>query len=217
MYCSVLVTKPFDQTFIYKLKPDQSVTQGNIVLVPFGNKNDQIGMVYEVYKSLPKNVKKIKLKEVDLVFVNLFFNKKLIKFIDWIADYTLAPKGMVLKLFLVNKKIIDHEIKKDKMFNFNPINLDLNVVQQKSFNIINKSLVSKYHPFVLEGVTGSGKTEVYFKAIEKILSQKKQALILLPEISLTPQLEKRFKYRFGFSPDIWHSKVTEKNRKNTRF
>ena len=70
-------------------------------------------------------------------------------------------------------------------------------------------------PFLLQGVTGSGKTEVYFEAIEKILIQKKQALILLPEISLTPQLEKRFKYRFGFFPDVWHSKVTEKNRKNT--
>ena len=172
-------------------------------------------MVYEVYKSLPENVKKIKLKEIGLVFVNLFFNKKLIKFIDWIANYTLAPKGMVLKLFLVNKKIIDHKIKEDKIFYFNPINLDLNNVQQKAFNIINKSLVSKYHPIVLEGVTGSGKTEVYFEAIEKILIQKKQALILLPEISLTPQLEKRFKYRFGFSPDVWHSKVTEKNKKNT--
>ena len=43
-------------------------------------------------------------------------------------------------------------------------------------------------PIVLEGVTGSGKTEVYFEAIEKVLKEKKQALIMLPEISLTPQL-----------------------------
>mgnify|MGYP003327006878 CR=1 FL=1 len=78
-----------------------------------------------------------------------------------------------------------------------------------------KSLIQKFHPIVLHGVTGSGKTEVYFEAIEKILKEKKQALIMLPEISLTPQLELRFKERFGFAPDIWHSKITEKKRKHT--
>ena len=215
MYCNVLITKPFNQTFTYKLRPHQFVTKGNIVLVPFGKNNDQIGIVYETYKSLPETVKNINLKELKLVFVNLCFGQKLIEFIDWIANYTLSPKGMVLKLFLVNKKIIEHDAKTDKILSFHPKNIDLNIEQKKAFNVINKSLVSKYHPIVLEGVTGSGKTEVYFEAIEKILNQKKQALILLPEISLTPQLEKRFKQRFGFYPDIWHSKITEKNRKNT--
>ena len=51
--------------------------------------------------------------------------------------------------------------------------------------------------------------------MKKFYLQKKQALILLPEISLTPQLEKRFIHRFGFSPDIWHSKIIEKHKKNT--
>ena len=138
MYCNILITKPFNHTFTYKLKPHQSVNKGNIVLIPFGKKNDQIGMVYETYNSLPKIARNIRLKEIKLVFVNLCFNKKLIEFIDWISNYTLAPKGMVLKLFLVNKKIIDHEIKKDEIFHFNPINLDLNIAQQKAFNIINK-------------------------------------------------------------------------------
>ena len=215
MYCNVLVTKPFDHTFTYKLKPNQTVTKGSIVLVPFGKKNDQIGMVYETYKNLPGEASGIRLKNIEFVFINLCFNKNLIAFIDWIANYTLAPKGIVLKLFLVNTKIIQHEITKDKDISFTLTNLDLNTEQQKAFKIINKSLVSKYHSVVLEGVTGSGKTEVYFEAINKILLQKKQVLILLPEISLTPQLEKRFKYRFGFYPDIWHSKITEKNKKNT--
>ena len=60
MYCNVLVTKPFDHTFTYKLKPNQTVTKGSIVLVPFGKKNDQIGMVYEIFETLPKNVRNIK-------------------------------------------------------------------------------------------------------------------------------------------------------------
>ena len=77
----------------------------------------------------------------------------------------------------------------------------LNITQQTlAFNIINKSLIPKISPYCCsEGVTGSGKTEVYFEAIEKILITKKTSFnIMLPEISLTPQLEQRFKYRFGF-------------------
>ena len=64
MYCNVLITRPFDHTFTYKLKSDQLVTRGNVVLVPFGKKNDQIGIVYETSKSLPKDAKNIKLKEL---------------------------------------------------------------------------------------------------------------------------------------------------------
>ena len=75
MYCNILVTKPINHTFTYKIKSDQSVKKGSIVLVPFGKKNDQIGMVYETYESLPEDIKNIKLKEIELVFVDLFFNK----------------------------------------------------------------------------------------------------------------------------------------------
>lgn len=66
---------------------------------------------------------------------------------------------------------------------------------------------------VLEGVTGSGKTEVYMEAIQEALSQGKQALILLPEIALTPQMLARFKVRFGFEPAPWHSQLTQRRRR----
>ena len=68
-------------------------------------------------------------------------------------------------------------------------------------------------PILLEGVTGSGKTEVYFEIVEKILEEKKQILIMVPEISLTPQLESRFKKRFGIDVLLLHSKISKKNRK----
>ena len=122
---------------------------------------------------------------------------------------------MVLKLFLVNKNIVSHQLKDQEKSIFIPKPVILNTKQQKAFNIIKKLLFKKISPIVLEGVTGSGKTEVYFEAIEKVFKEKKQALIMLPEISLTPQLDLRFKERFGFAPDIWHSKITEKKRKNT--
>nr|MBT6355099.1 primosomal protein N' [Pelagibacteraceae bacterium] len=62
-------------------------------------------------------------------------------------------------------------------------------------------------------VTGSGKTEVYFDLIELEIKQSKQVLIMVPEISLTPQFENRFKERFGIDIDIWHSRITPKRRK----
>lgn len=72
-----------------------------------------------------------------------------------------------------------------------------------------------YSVTVLDGVTGSGKTEVYFTALADILAQEEgQVLILLPEIALTAQLLSRFKERFGFSPAQWHSDISDKARKD---
>ena len=54
MYCNILVTKPFDQYFTYNFDINQNVKKGSVVLVPFGNKKDQIGLVYEIINKLPK-------------------------------------------------------------------------------------------------------------------------------------------------------------------
>ena len=71
-----------------------------------------------------------------------------------------------------------------------------------------------FTPFLLDGVTGSGKTEVYFEAIAAALEQRKQVLVLLPEIALTEAFLKRFEGRFGAQPITWHSslKSTERRR-----
>lgn len=73
----------------------------------------------------------------------------------------------------------------------------------------------QFKPTLLDGITGSGKTEVFFEAIAAALKQKRQVLVLLPEIALTPQLEKRFTSRFGFVPAIWHSDVSAGNKVKT--
>ena len=214
MYCNILVTKPFDQVFTYKLSSNQECRVGNIVSVPFGKKEDQIGMITEIFEDLPVKDNTYSIKTVGFVFDNIILSKNIIKFITWISDYTLAPLGLVLKLFLINFKIVSHDYlkEKDDLLLANPV--QLNNEQQKAFEIIDNSLFKKSLPIVLEGVTGSGKTEVYFEAIEKVLMQSKQVLIMLPEISLTPQFEKRFNSRFGFPPLVWHSKISDKKRKN---
>ncbi len=69
-----------------------------------------------------------------------------------------------------------------------------------------------YRGFLLHGVTGSGKTEVYLHAIEKVLDQGRGAIVLVPEIALTPQLVNRYRARFGDSLAVWHSGLSERER-----
>jgi primosomal protein N' (replication factor Y) len=71
----------------------------------------------------------------------------------------------------------------------------------------------KFGAALLDGVTGSGKTEVYFEAVAETVKQGKQALILLPEISLSTQFLERFERRFGTKPAIWHSEVSPVQRR----
>ncbi|MGO4892931.1 primosomal protein N' [Flavobacterium sp. W21_SRS_FM6] len=72
--------------------------------------------------------------------------------------------------------------------------------------------IGKFASFLLEGITGSGKTEVYLQAIESVLLQGQQVLILVPEIGLTPQTVFRFKHRFGIEVGVLHSALTDNER-----
>lgn len=72
-----------------------------------------------------------------------------------------------------------------------------------------------YEAFLLDGVTGSGKTEVYFEAIAEVVAKGGQAVILLPEIALSNSFIGRFKERFGIAPALWHSSLTPAQRRVT--
>jgi primosomal protein N' (replication factor Y) len=80
--------------------------------------------------------------------------------------------------------------------------------QEAILGEILKGIRSKrFSPFLIYGVTGSGKTEIYLRAIEEVLNQGREAIVLVPEISLTPQLLSRFKGRFGENLSLLHSKL----------
>jgi primosomal protein N' (replication factor Y) len=91
--------------------------------------------------------------------------------------------------------------------------LQLNTAQAEALQAISDHL-NHFHGFLLEGVTGSGKTEVYLQAIAEVLKQDKQALVLVPEISLTPQTIGRFTERFGDICLALHSGLTNRGRLN---
>jgi primosomal protein N' (replication factor Y) len=86
-----------------------------------------------------------------------------------------------------------------------------NVEQAIAISCI-ESKLDQYGCFLLDGITGSGKTEVYLQAIEQVLKRGKQVLILVPEIGLTPQTVHRFKYRFGIDVGILHSGLNNSER-----
>ncbi|MFW6287099.1 MAG: DEAD/DEAH box helicase, partial [Candidatus Sumerlaeota bacterium] len=81
--------------------------------------------------------------------------------------------------------------------------------QQAAFDKICAAIdAPRFESFLIYGITGSGKTEVYLQAIDRVLAKKKQAIVLVPEISLTPQAVERFRSRFGDSVGVYHSHLT---------
>ena len=208
MKVPVLIPRIFDYPHTYLSGKFDKLKPGSIVLVPFGRKKE-IGVIWDKQE---KTNKIFKLKNV-LEKKSISLNENLIKFINWFSVYNLAPKGMVLKMclgdksfFSKNSNFIDNtKIKKKNKFN-------LNSEQKRCLDDIN-GFGNKFNVTLLQGVTGSGKTIVYFEKIKQNLMQGKQSLVLLPEIFLTNQFEQRFEDYFGFKPSIWHSKITKKNKK----
>lgn len=102
--------------------------------------------------------------------------------------------------------------------NINPDHQDVifSDAQGEAARELEKRVADKaFAPVLLDGVTGSGKTEVYFAAVAEALRHGRQALILLPEISLSAQFTRRIEQRFGVTPALWHSEVTPAQKRNT--
>lgn len=115
---------------------------------------------------------------------------------------SLEEKNIVEYYYIESKKELTKEYKKyDKFI--------LNEEQQRAYDNIVDNPSSD---FLLYGVTGSGKTEIFLQVVEKVIKDGKEAIILVPEISLTPQTIERFKGRFDEKIAIIHSKLTPKER-----
>lgn len=119
---------------------------------------------------------------------------------------------------LINNEVIHEFIEFDEQWQSRELSvqnrLTLNSEQAVACAAINQS--QEYKTFLLEGITGSGKTEVYLQVLEQVLKQGKQALVLVPEIGLTPQTVNRFRRRFPDTPImLWHSALTDNERLQT--
>ena len=208
MKIPVLIPRIFDHPHTYLSGKFDKLKPGSIVSVPFG-KEIETGVIWD--KTEETN-RKFKIRTI-LKKNDVSFKENLVDFINWFSLYNLAPKGMVLKMFLGDKSFIEKSVQKYPQINIKvKNNFNLNVEQKKCLKEIN-SFGNKFNVTLLQGITGSGKTIVYFEKIKESMKKNKQVLVLLPEIFLTNQFNKRFEEYFGFKPAIWHSKVSKKNRR----
>jgi primosomal protein N' (replication factor Y) len=188
---------------------------GARVKVPFGTK-EKIGIVVE--EGGRTNCPPEKLKNIiELIDLSPILKSQYLNFIRKIAIYYQYPLGQVFAASL------PANFRQGKALPSPGPLPDVAVDPSKNFSAhlseAQKSAVKQllecehtYTPFLLEGVTGSGKTEVYLERIQKSLDQGKQALVLVPEISLTPQTLRRFQERFGPKVCAYHSGLSPKQR-----
>ena len=206
----VLIPNIFDHPFTYT--SDINLKVGDYVEVPFGKKKVN-GIVWNEFEQ--DQSKRFKLKKILRKLDVNPLKKTTIDFLNWFSKYNIVPKGMALKLHLLSNQAIENKTS-DNFTEYNSMIkksiYKLNDEQRKCFTNLSKKN-NKFCVNVLQGTTGSGKTLVYFNLIKNKIKQNKQALILLPEIGLTGEFEKKFLDFFGFKPAIWHSSVTPKNKK----
>lgn len=205
MKISVITVGLFNQCFQYE--HDCDLPAGTVVEVPFGVTNRSVlGIVSSEKIETDRELKSIaKVHPYNI-------GENYVKFLNWMASYTLIPRGMILKMILAEKSIFSakKEIKiSQNVCDFVTQDINLNEEQKKAFDAMQDN-----HPFLLQGVTGSGKTEVYLKKAKEIFDRGQQILILFPEIALTEQIYKRIEKYLGVSPIIWNSIVSVKNRKS---
>ena len=205
----ILLPNIFNHPFTYE--SDLNLKVGDYVVVPFG-KSKITGVVWDEFEK--KNNKNFKLKSV-LKKLNVTpLKKTTIKFLNWFAEYNIIPKGMALKLVLLSSNAIEkfqQEVFKTFNTNIRASTIKLSEEQKRSLKKMNISN-QKFRVHVLQGTTGSGKTIVYFSALKEIIKKDFQGLILLPEIGLTSQFEKKFLEFFGITPAVWHSGISKKKK-----
>jgi primosomal protein N' (replication factor Y) (superfamily II helicase) len=224
MIIEVALPTPLRSCFDY-LPPVDNLTQkiivGARVCVPFG-KRKMVGVVVNIKQTSQLSVKQLK-NILEVIDDEAILPPKLLELVQWASDYYHHSLGEVLftalpMLLRKGKKTVGatggrpclHVSAGDRR---SPLQnaLQLNVHQQIAIDIINAAL-HHFQTFLLHGVTGSGKTEIYLQVIEQVLKKNKQALVLVPEIGLTPQTVARFRERFAVPIVMLHSALTDKER-----
>ncbi|MEJ2355677.1 MAG: primosomal protein N' [candidate division WOR-3 bacterium] len=182
------VAVPIDKfcLFTYKSKKDDELKRGSVVKIPFRNKILE-GVIIEEGKYF-KGAKEITEKMFDLP-------EDLFELCLWVSGYYICPIGLVFSFCLPP---IMKKVKTFKEYTKKDSTIKLNASQIKAYRKILKAIEEeRFETFLLFGVTGSGKTEIYLKAIESVLDKGKSALYLTPEISMIPQIMERIRDRFG--------------------
>jgi primosomal protein N' (replication factor Y) len=274
-FVDVLVPVALDHPYSYRVPDGVELAPGDLVTVPLGAR-ESIGVVWADDVTIKPGLHN-RMKDVEAKLDYPPLKPELRKFVDWVSDYTLSPRGMVLRMCLrmgdhlgparekvgvrlagpqpqrmtaprarvlqlladgmvrakgeaaqeagVSAGVIDGLIDEGTLETIvlppepvaHPPNPDHDVPDfteaQRVAAAALRTTVEKggYSVTLVDGVTGSGKTEVYFEAVAECIRRGRQVLILMPEIALTAQFLDRFAERFGVRPAEWHSPQASAN------
>jgi primosomal protein N' (replication factor Y) (superfamily II helicase) len=274
----VLVPVALDQAYSYRAPEGLALAPGDLVTVPLGARAATAVVWGENPKPNPRLDNRMKEVEDKLDVPPL--KPELRSFIDWVSQYTLSPRGMVLRMALrmgedlgparervgvrlagaapkrmtaarnrvlalladglargkrdvaqeagVTIGVVDGLIDEGTLTTLvlppDPVARvpdpdfaasDLTPSQREAADRLRELAKGGYSVTLLDGVTGSGKTQVYLEAVGEVIRRGRQALILVPEIALTTQFLDRFAERFGVRPAEWHSQLSPRLRART--
>ncbi|MBR1544424.1 MAG: primosomal protein N', partial [Alphaproteobacteria bacterium] len=199
----------------YIVPENLELSVGDFVKVPLRNKTE-IGVIFgKNDKPLDYDISKVKSIISKVKDYKLSLNQ--IEFIKKVAEYNLTQTGNILKMVMGFDELFETVIPRKKNTQYTPcyVSPKLSEEQLNATNFLFKKLGAGFSTTLLDGITGSGKTEVYFNVINEALKvEDNQVLIMLPEISLTGQFLSKFKERFGILPVLWHSSVTKAQRRD---
>lgn len=208
----VRVLVPLALPTLLDYKVTGRVKAGDWVQVAVGRRQ-AAAVVVEVMESSPFG----NLKTAEVMADVPALDGRMLAFYRWVARYTLSAPGEPLRVALPRgnvpatprpKAATGGDTRQQPATS--PV---LNPAQADAARRIEAA--EGFAPFLLDGVTGSGKTEVYFSVMERVLARGGQCLVLVPEIALTPQWLTRFEQRFGVKPLVWHSALADGARRAT--
>ncbi len=210
MYAQVVVDLPIDRIFHYSIPEGmrEEIDVGKRVMVPFAGRR-LTGYVVGLASRTPV----ARVKEIGAILDPFpIFDAQMLQLTRWMADYYACAWGEVLKAASPPRMKRVKRRGEEKSVEITPF-LIPTTQQAEALKLIERGLEKDSSTtFLLHGVTGSGKTEVYLQSIARVLEKGKQAIVLIPEISLTPQTLERFRSRFGGRIAPWHSRLSRGER-----
>ncbi|MEK2647182.1 replication restart helicase PriA [Bdellovibrio sp. BCCA] len=206
----VAVDAPLPEALTYSFA--EPLQRGQLVNVPLGRRKVK-GLVLGPTDKVPD----FEIKSIDSIDEEYGpLPEQFVKWLEWLAQYYIHPVGQVVQSAFPPLRKTDKQRQSKRPPVIPQLEsdsaLDLTDEQRECFENISKQTGFATH--LVFGVTGSGKTEVYLRLLDKVLKEGKRGIVLVPEISLTPQLIQRFARRFGDKIAALHSQLTDRERTN---
>lgn len=218
LHWNVVVDAPLPKALTYlipeSLAEDERLISGQSVMVPLGKR--QVNGILISQTTAPIT-DEFKIKEISGFHENrprLLPHQ--IEWLNWLSNYYYYPIGQVFELSFAPLE----KQTKERKSNRTPVIKTSIAIKAPEHSLEQKKVIaaisshSSFSTHLIFGVTGSGKTEIYISLLEKVIAQGKQAIVLVPEISLTPQLIDRFSARLGDHIAAIHSHLTPREKTN---